>query len=148
MRWIILPISMALASCGAQDVTVVERVEGPPTPDRLLYSDIEENEIFGASCTFAPTGGGSGAIAIAMLDGGYIKIEGELLSLMPMAEEQILGPPEMKYFGNDYAFGLALDAESERPHGDSGKEFDATLMITASDGTRIYNSDGLAQCVA
>ena len=148
MRWIILPVSLALASCGTQDVTVVERVDGPPTPERLLYNDIEENEIFGASCAFAPAAGGSGAIAIAMLDGGYIKIEGELLSLMPMVEGQELGPPEMKFFGDKYAFGLSLDAESERPHGDSGKEYDASLLITATDGTRIFDSNGLAQCGA
>ena len=148
MRWIILPVCLALAGCGNEEVMVVEREAGPPTPQRLLYNDIEENQIFGASCTFAPTGGGSGAIAIAMLDGGYIKIEGELLTLVPMIEDQELGPPEMKFFGDKYAFGLSLDAESERPYGDGGREYDASLLVTATDGTRIYDSAGLAQCGA
>ena len=148
MRWIILPVSLALMSCSSEEVTVVERVPGPPTPERLLYNDIEQNQIFGASCTFAPSGGGSGAIAIAMLDAGYIKIEGDLLRLVPMIEDQELGPPEMKFFGDKYAFVLALNAESERPHGEGGREYDANLLITATDGTRVYDSAGLAQCAA
>jgi len=126
---------------------MVAEEAGPPQPEKLLYHDLEEADIVGASCAFAPTGGGVGAIAIAMRDGGYIKMEGELLKLAPMIENLELGPPEMKYVGDEYAFGLTFDADSERSRGQgAGREFDAELLITATDGTRVYDAPGLVQC--
>ena len=149
MRLRILMISLALAGCGSQEAAVEEVAAGPPEPEKLLYQDIENADIVGASCGFAPTGGGVGAIAIAMRDGGYMKIEGVLHKLAPMIENMELGPPEMKYVGDDYALGLTFDAESERSHGEgAGREYDAELLITATDGTKIYEGPGLVQCGA
>lgn len=146
MRWTIVMVSLVLAACGSQEAAVSEEAAGPPAPQRLLYQDIEENELFGASCTFAPTGGGEGGIAIAMLEQGIFKLEGEVVKLAAMVEGQELGPPEMKYSGDEYAFTLSLDSASERPHGEGGREYDASLTINARDGSIIYGEDGLAQC--
>lgn len=148
MRWTIIMISLALAGCSDGGGMADEEESGPPGPERILYHDIEANEIYGASCAFAPSGGGIGAIAIAMGDAGYLKIGGDLLKLAPMTEDQNLGPPEINFAGDEYSFGLTLDALSERAHGSGGKEYDGWLKVNARDGSTVYEADGLIQCVA
>lgn len=147
MRWTILVASLALAGCGGAEEPVAEVEEADPAPERILYSDIEENGLFGASCAFA-AGGGLGAIAIAMQDAGFIKYDGEIVRLPPYGEGHSLNPPEINYSGENYAFSLRLDEESERPRESGGREFDAQLQVRARDGTTVYESDGLAQCGA
>ncbi len=148
MRWNIALITLVLAACGGSDAPVSEPEPTEPAPERILYRDIEEYELFGASCAFAPEGGGIGAIAIAMLDAGYIKFDGEIVKLVPLDEGQELAPPEMKFTGEDFGFSLVLDEPSERAREDGGREFDARLAIRSRNGTTIYNSAGLAQCGA
>ena len=146
MRWTIALVTLALAGCGGTEETVIEPEEVEIAPERILYQDIEANDLFGASCAFAPAGGGSGAIAIAMMDAGFIKIGGEIVRLAAINEEQQLDPPELKFAGEDYAFSLNLDPETERPREGNGREFDAQLSVRARDGSTIYDSAGLVQC--
>ncbi len=148
MRWPILVVSLVLTGCGETEETSSEPTPPEPAPERILYRDIEENELFGTSCAFAPTGGGIGAIAIAMDDAGFIKFGGEIIKLAPLGEDYELGKPEMKFAGEDFAFNLTLDESSQRPREDGGREFDASLSVRARDGTTIYDSGGLAQCGA
>ena len=55
----------------------------PIEPEKIHYPDIEKNELYGASCAFAPEGSGMGAILLAMDDAAHMKLEGEIVSFAP-----------------------------------------------------------------
>lgn len=148
MRVTLVLVALALAGCNGADTQDDQNTSAELVPERILFRDIEENVMVGASCAFAPSDGGSAATAIAMPVAGFIKLDGAIVELPAVADDQQLGPPSLEYEGTDYALSLTLDAASERSREDGGREFDAQLEVRKADGTTVYEAEGLAQCGA
>jgi len=160
---ILTALALALSSCDQQpsseqqqvedeaDIAAVEALQkAPPTPidpDPILYPDIERNKLYGASCAFAPEGGGLGAIALAMADAGYMKIDGAIQRFAPDpgSKEQPLGT-RVEYDGRSYSFTLALGAGEGRQSGQETTDFSATLTVRNPGDEVVYRSKGIAQC--
>lgn len=160
---LLLAPSLGLAACNDEpskeqqeirdqaDVAAVEALQKAPPkpidPDPIRYPDIEKNKLYGASCAFAPEGGGLGAIALAMADAGYMKIDGAIQRFAPDpgSKEQPLGT-RAKYDGRSYSFTLALGAGEGRQSGYETSDFSATLTVRNSGDEVVYQSEGIAQC--
>ena len=163
MREIALIGICLLAACGpemtaeekamadARDIAAVEANQAPPVipvaPEKILYPDIEKNELFGTSCAFAPEGGGIGAIALAMEDTGYLKLDGEIVRFaadkgsaeLPMAARE-------KYDGKAYSFRLELEETAGTQDGVETVNYPATLTILDSGDRVAFDATGIAQC--
>lgn len=164
MRWLVLVGAAVLAACGgnelspeeqaaqdARDIAAVEAASEIPAetivPQKILYPDIEANNLYGVSCAFAPEGGGLGAIALAMEDAGYLKLDDEIVRLaadkgsteLPMATRS-------KYDGKAYSFELTLDDAKGEQDGIETVNYPAQLTIRDRGGNVGFASAGIAQC--
>ncbi len=162
---LLLAIStLALASCGGEKLTpeeqaaedararqMVEEVNNgvviPIAPQAITYPDIEENELYGVSCAFVPEGGGVAAIMLAMLDKGYMKLDGEMVRLS--ADKGSVELPygaRSRYFGKEYSVNLALDEDSERQVAAESVNYDGGLTVKDAQGNTVYEMAGAVQC--
>lgn len=164
MRGIALFLASLAAGCGGaepspQDVAAREEadiaaVEGaqdiPPVPVDLQtidYRDIEKHDLFGASCAFAPKGGGLGALVLAMERAAFIKVGGRIERLAPDP-----GSPELplkargKYDGKRYSLLLDLAAEEGESDGMETVNFPARLIVRNERDQVVYDASGVAQC--
>ncbi|MCB2089339.1 MAG: hypothetical protein R3E18_09350 [Sphingomonadaceae bacterium] len=148
-RVVLLSVCMALISCGSGENPEAAQAPGEDfEPGKILYPDIETNELFGASCAFVPDGGGIAAIALAMEEGGVMKLNGEITRFAKADSTQQLGAPLMAFTGDIYGFSITLDEASARSHGDSATEYDGQLEVRNSEGQGVYKANGLVQCGA
>ena len=148
MRKAVLPLVVVLAACGEQSSKVEQTSANAVLPQKILYPDIEANELYGLSCAFVPEGGGIGAIALAMPEGGYLKLADKILKLEPANPDQPIGPPQMAFRGKEQSFTLSLDEASFRRDGFETAIYDARLSITDKGGAQLYSASGMAQCGA
>ena len=133
------------------DIAAVEKAqEIPPAPvslEAIGYPDIEKNKLYGASCSFAPEGGGLGALALAMEKAAYIKVDGRIERLAPDP-----GSPDLplgahgKYDGKRYSLILDIAEEEGRPDGMETMRFPAELVVRNERDQVVYEAKGLAQC--
>ncbi|RDC59890.1 hypothetical protein HME9302_01087 [Alteripontixanthobacter maritimus] len=161
---VLLAAPMALAGCGGEpsaeeqaaiDAAALAEIEAasvvPAAPLNLqpiLYPDIEKNELYGASCAFAP-GGSFGAVALAMEDAGYLKYEDTVQLLAPDAgsAEGPLGSRE-KYDGREYSFRLERTTADSESAGMDSVDYRARLVVRDGQDRIVYEQDGNAQCGA
>ncbi len=165
MRWIASLAVLALAACGdgrtpeekatedARAIAEVEASQEPPpqafAPQPIRYPDIERHGLYGAGCSFAPKGGGIGAVVLAMADTGYMKRDGELMRFAAdkgSAELPYLA--RQKYDGKVHSFTLQLDEESGERSGMETSDYSAELTVEDEKGRVVYRSAGIAQCGA
>ena len=130
------------------EVEATQEVAAQPlAPQKILYPDIEKYELFGTSCAFVPEGGGLGAIALAMEDSGYLKLDGEIVRL---AADK--GSPELpmsaraKYDGKAQSFSLTLDEAAGKQQGIETINYPARLVIRDTVDHTVYEATGIAQC--
>lgn len=153
-------ITLSLSACGAQTdeegdadntahAAVTRGASAGITPEVITYPDIEANDLFGASCAFVPEGGGLGATALAMVEGGYIKLDGKVVELPPADGTGDIGPgARMEYGADAYSFGLRVDENSENRLAPELVEYSAQLTIRDGAGDVIYDASGKSQCGA
>ena len=161
MRIAIPTLLLALAACSSEpdeaerqaDVAEVEANQEAPAEvlelQPILYPDIEKNDLYGAGCSFAPDGGGLGAVALGLADEGYLKRNGEIVRLAAdKGSDELPYLARRKYDGTDYSFTLDLDRESGAPTGDETSDYSGTLTVRDGKDRVVYSSTGIAQCGA
>ncbi len=160
--WII-GLAAALAGCGqgsddpisdaAETAEAIEASEAPPpvkiTPQIMTSSDFQQNEIFGAGCSFKSEAKKNEAIAMAMSDAGYLKLDNEVVRLSPDAgsSENPLGS-RVKYDGLEYSFRLETKQAEAIQSVSETMDFPATLTISDAQDRVVFERDGVAQCGA
>lgn len=164
MRHLVLVAALALAACGDGEVTPEEqaRIDDakiaavkaaqiiPPTPlspDKILYPDIEQNNLYGAGCAFVPEGGGLGAIALTQADVGYMKIDDKIERFA--ADKGSATAPVgtfAKYDAGAYSLRLDLADEKGKRSGMETTDFNARLTVRNERDQIVYEAAGLAQC--
>ena len=147
------PTPEELAAREEADIAAVEQAQDiPPRPVDLQaigYPDIEKHDLFGASCAFAPKGGGLGALVLAMEQAAFIKVDGRIERLAPDP-----GSPELplgargRYDGKVYSLILDIaDGEGEQ-EGIETINFPARLIVRNERDQVVYEASGVAQCGA
>lgn len=161
MRTIVLLLMVALAGCSSEPTeeerrAAVAEVEAnqAPAPEKLelgaiRYREIEQHDLYGTGCSFAPEGGGLSAVALAMAETGHFLRGGELVTLAAdkgSAELPYLARRE--YDGTAFSMTLDLDESEGRRVGDEVSDFPATLTIRDANEQVVYRKAGIAQCGA
>ena len=164
MRRLVILALFACAACSERepseaeqeslDQAAVAAVEAandaaPPleevVPDALLLPDIERNDIYGASCSYAP-GTSLGARVIARQADAFMKIDGEVVRFAadPGARELELGTRSL-YNGREYSLQLDLSGEGE-PAGEETMNYEGTVNLRDRWDRIIYTGTGTVQC--
>ena len=138
----------------AQDAADVAKIRAthdtppvmPIAPQRISYGDVEENNLFGVSCAFAP-GNGMAVMMMAMPDRAYMKLDGEIVSFA--ADKGSARMPLgtwAHYDGREYAIRIA-EPEGEGPQ-DGIARVSWTGSIAVLDGKNrpVYEETGTLQC--
>lgn len=150
MRITILAMAILLAGCGdtaekgefLSQEEINKRRAIPVVPEAILYPDMEEHDLLGPACAFAPDGGGLGAIALAMPVDGYMKLRGEMIRFAADSGSATLPlNARSRYFGKEYAFHLQIAAQAE-----GSNLSDATLTVEDPHGNAVYEATGKLQC--
>ena len=164
MRHFALVLPLALAACAAEEPTAAEQAardeakiaaveqaqEIPPQPitlEPIGYPEIEKHGLFGASCAFAPEGGGLGAHVLAKEDGAYLKLDGQLERLAPDP-----GSPELplgargKYDGKRNSLILDIAQAEGEQSGTETVNYPARLIVRNERDQVVYEANGIAQC--
>ena len=160
-----IPLLVLLAACNsapeetpaqknareeAKIAAVEQAQEIPPMPIQLEpigYPDIEKHDLFGASCAFAPEGGGIGALVLAMEGGAYVKTDGKITRLAPDA-----GSPELplgargRYTGKQYSLVFDLAEGEGKQEGIETVNYPARLVVGNERDQIVYQANGIAQC--
>lgn len=135
----------------AEAVAMVEEANAmaPPidalVPEPILYPDIERNDIFGASCSYAP-GTSLGARVIARQADAFMKVDGEIVRFAadPGARELPLGTRSL-YNGRSYSLRLEISGDGI-PAGEEVTEYEGTISLRDQWDRVIYSGTGGAQC--
>ncbi|MFW2350599.1 hypothetical protein [Qipengyuania sp.] len=161
MRRLVLVCALALAACSnepteeerAAAVAEVEANQTPP-PEQLelapiRYREIEQHDLFGAGCSFAPEGGGLSAVALAMAETGHFLRGSELVTMAAdKGSRELPYLARRKYDGKAYSMVLDLDEAEGEQSGEETSDYPATLTIRDSNEQVVYRKPGMAQCGA
>ena len=133
------------------DIAMVENanrgVAMPITPEPLLFPDIQQHHLFGTSCSFVPTGGGVGALAMAMADKGYMKVDGKVVRLAAdSGSAKLPFGAHSKYDGKKFSFELGLAEASGKQIGAEATTYQGRLTARDGYGRVIYDKIGDVQC--
>ncbi|MBX7502668.1 hypothetical protein K3181_14600 [Qipengyuania sp. YG27] len=161
MRRLVLVCALALAACSnepteeerAAAVAEVEANQTPP-PEQLelapiRYREIEQHDLFGAGCSFAPEGGGLSAVALAMAETGHFLRGSELVTMAAdKGSRELPYLARRKYDGKAYSMVLDLDEAEGEQSGEETSDYPATLTIRDANDEVVYRKPGMAQCGA
>ena len=164
MRWVVVCAGLlVVAGCG-QEMTPEERAAEeerqiamveeanrgplvPIDPQPILFPDIEQNDLFGMSCAFAPEGGGLGAIMLAMVEDGYMKLDGEIVHFSAdSGSAELPYGARAEYDGTAYAVELAIEEEGGRQVASEAINYDGHLTVRDANGRVVYDRSGEVQC--
>ncbi|WP_374405729.1 hypothetical protein [Pelagerythrobacter sp.] len=157
-------VLLSLAACGEPELTSAEQeaaddraiaaVEAaqdippePVEPEAIAFSDIEQNDLFGAGCSFVAQGEGDRVLALAMERGAYIKVEGRIRRLAPD-----IGSPALplgargQYAGKEYAMVLDLAEGEGEQSGTETVDYPSRLELRNGRDQVVFGANGVAQC--
>ena len=155
--------ALALSACGdnlspqqqqrndERDIAQVESanrgVAVPIVPEPILYPDIEKNHLLGTSCSFVATGGGMGAIAMAMGKKGYMKLDGKIVRFAADSGSAKLPFGAFgRYDGKKHSFELGLAESSGKQSGAESTTYQGRLTARDGFGRVVFDQPGEVQC--
>jgi len=154
-------VLMLLAGCGESSPTfsdeeaiaAVEAANNAPppleevVPEAILYPDIESNDIYGASCAYAP-GTSLGARAITRPLDAFMKIDDDIVRFAadPGASELPYGTRSL-YTGRSYSLHLEIAEEGEATM-DQTNLYEGTITLRDAHGRIVYTGTGGVSCGA
>ena len=160
----ILVFAMLLAACAreptpaekaAQDardiaeVEAVQKIKPPPqpiAPEAILFPDIQQYDLFGAGCAFAP-GGSIGAVMLSREKVAWMKLEGRLVRFAsdPGSAALPLGTWS-RYAGKEWALALTRTEGEGEASGSESRQWPGRLVVTDAFGQAVFEAAGLVQC--
>lgn len=136
-----------------RDIAQVEKANDsmgplqPVTPEPILYPDIERNDLFGASCNYAP-GTSLGTRVVAREADAFMKIDGEIVRFAAdPGSRELPQRTRSLYAARAYSLRLQLDGEGE-PSAQGTTDYEGSVMVFDSHGRVVYEGTGIAQCRA
>ena len=166
MRWaVVMCLGGALISCGddvseaekaERDRALAERVreanDAPPpmvevVPEPILYSDIEANDLYGLTCSYAP-GTSMGARVIAREADAFMKVDGEMLRFAADPGSRGL-PAKTRSLYNGREYSLRLDiGHKQYAENDAAAQMEGTVWLRDRWDRVIYQGTGAVECGA
>jgi hypothetical protein len=148
------PTPEEIAAQERRDIAQVEAVQKqkpPPqmiAPEPILFPDIEENDLFGAGCAFAP-GDSMGAVMLTRDKVAWMKVGGDLVRFAsdPGSAKMPLGTWS-RYSGKEMALALTRSTDEGEPDGEETTRWRGRLTVTDPFDQVIYDQAGLVQCGA
>jgi len=143
------------AAKAERDIAMVEAANDarPPlrlvTPDPILYPDIEQHDLHGQACNYAP-GTSLGTRVIAREADAYVKIDGDMVRLAadPGSRELPAGSRSL-YDGREFSLLLTVEGEGQpAPNNAAVNEYQGTMSLRDRWGRVVYDGAGLVQCAA
>ena len=163
MRVVLIGFLLVLTSCGAAEVSAEEQAQIdaakiaavekaailPPVPvslEPITFTDIEENDLFGAGCSFV-SAGSKDVIVLAQPDRALLKLDGKI-SRLAADKGSPLGPiaSNSKYDGKEHSLKLKFAENEGRASGVETVNFPANIEIRNGRDQIVYGADGEAQC--
>ncbi len=163
----LLALTMFLSGCAQEpdpdansndarrDVAMVEeanRVLSPlreVTPEPIVFADIEQHEMFGLGCAYAPGVSGTPRV-IARAQDAFVKLEGEVLRFAADPGAQAL-PADTRghYVGREYSLELTAKGEGE-PASDAMEttNYSGSVRLLDRWDREVYSGTGQVQCGA
>ncbi len=115
-------------------------------PQPILFPDIERHEIYGMSCAFVPENGGLGAVAIAMNNEGYMKLNDSVIRFAAdSGSAELPYGARSQYTGKSHSFKISISGEGT-PSGAESMNYDGQLNVNDENGAVVYDSGGEVQC--
>lgn len=163
-RRVALLLPLSLAACSEPELTpaqqdaaeerkiaAVEAAQNiPPEPvalEPIAYSDIEQHNLFGASCAFTAEDAGDRVLALAMERGAYIKFDGRMHRLAPDAGSPVLPlGARGQYAGREYAMVLDLAEGEGEQSGMETVDYPARLELRDGRDQVVFGASGVVQC--
>ncbi|OYX66534.1 MAG: hypothetical protein B7Y88_01430 [Sphingomonadales bacterium 32-64-17] len=156
---------LALAGCSqepdpaekaAEDKKIVEMVraanDAPPPieeviPQAILYPDIEKEDLFGASCAYAP-GTSMGARVIAREADAYMKIDDEMVRFaVDPGARQLANRTGSLYNGRQYSLRLQIEGDgSPDPNASESTLYQGTIWLRDRWDRNVYTGSGTVSC--
>ena len=142
MRALALLLVFALAACDKQPAPQ------PPAPavtaQPITYSDIEANELHGASCAYA-SGTSMAPIVIAFAEEAVMKIDGEIHRFRVDEESEGAGLLEdSRYLAEDRV--LLLTVGDRGTQAGERANFAGTVRLIDGAGAELLAAEGAVQC--
>ena len=155
----ILASALALAGCGersdpAQDAADVAEIRAehdmPPVeliaPERISYTDIEANNLFGAGCGFAPEGS-LAVLFLAQEDHGFLKLDERIRTLAPdKGSAELPMQAYSRYTGKEYTVKIAIDGGEGEQEGIELTKWPGTIRIRDYKDRVVFEKTGLVGC--
>src|SRR5690606_23120878 len=112
------------------------------------YPDIEQYELFGATCAFAP-GDGIGAIVIAMNQTAWMKLDDDMVRLAAdKGGEKLPMGTWRHYDGKEYSLELQVERTAARSSASQTVNYPGELEVRDAYGHLVYGAKGTVQCGA
>ncbi len=132
------------------EVEAVQKIRPPPqplSPEPILFPDIQEYDLFGAGCAFAPQGS-MGAVMLSRDKVAWMKLEGRLVRFAsdPGSARMPLGTWS-RYAGKEWALALTRREGDGEASGSESRQWQGRLIVTDAFGQTVFDSAGLVQCM-
>lgn len=138
----------------AADVAEIEAMHDRPpvqpiSPERISYTDIEQNDLFGMGCGFAP----EGRLAVMFLaqdNHGFLKLDGQIRALAPdKGSARLPMSAWSQYDGKEYTVAIAIDDGIEDPQeGIRKAQYPGSLTIRDAHERIVFEKTGIVGCGA
>jgi hypothetical protein len=117
----------------------------PVAPEPILYPDIEQHDLAGANCNFAP-GTSIATRVIARPDDAFMKIDGEIVRFgADSGSAELPLGTRSRYLGREHELQLRLTGEGESS-GTQTTDYQGTVTLRDAYGRVTYEATGLARC--
>ena len=151
-RLILLGLCAGLAACGGDGGKPDDRLSDkeaseiikhvndasiPIVPEPILEHEIKRLQYRSTGCVFSPGVGGHGAMALAMKEAGYIKVDGEMIRFASDSGSAMLPQGiRARYFGTSHWFKLSFTDNSGGAH----------LVVGDHADNIVFEAEGKAWC--
>ncbi|WP_066556682.1 hypothetical protein [Croceicoccus bisphenolivorans] len=154
-----------LAGCGgeasspaedAADVAEIEAIHDMPAiqpidPERISYTDIEKNNLFGMGCGFAPDGS-MAIMFLAQENYGFLKLDGKIRTLAPdKGSAELPMKAYSGYDGKEYTVTLTMGKSGNEDADGAGEgiessKFPGKMVIRDMKDRIVYDATGTIGC--
>ncbi|OCC24587.1 hypothetical protein MB02_03610 [Croceicoccus estronivorus] len=163
MRYFAVVVLALLAACNdpltpeeraARDerdiAMVVEANAGsaiPIAPQPILYPDIQANSLYGTGCAFVASDGGLGAVMLARIGDGYMKLDDNLIRFAAdKGSGELPFGAHARYAGKKYSLELDLASDEGRQTATERVDYNGRLSVRDQKGHIVYDKNGMFQC--
>ncbi|MDT0576613.1 hypothetical protein RM533_10515 [Croceicoccus sp. F390] len=115
-------------------------------PERITFSDIETNDLFGVGCGFA-AGTGMSVVLMTMPEHAYMKLDGRIEQFAADRGSAKLPFGTWGAYRNDaYSVKLSQPTDQGKPAGYEVTSWRGSMRVLDQDGRIVYDETGTLQC--